>query len=142
LPNFALDGLPPTLTSIAAALGLAGTIATRRLRAKRRSHRGTIVAQYDVPAHLPPLIAGPVSESKESPLSAQLVHLAVNGVTRIEEGESGTGLFGTGKPQTEFRLLDTARMGDPLDADTVDALFMTRRAGSVAEIPKKSETFA
>lgn len=142
LPDFALDGLPTLIAGGAAATGLAGAIAVSGLRRKRRTFRGTIVAQYEVPPHLPPLIAAPLVRSLASPVAAEFVHLAVNGVMRIEEAFSDNGKSLSGKPKLRFRLLDSERAFDSLDQRMTSSLFPTLAAGEVFDLPKRSTKFA
>ncbi|QIK62090.1 DUF2207 domain-containing protein [Leucobacter viscericola] len=136
LPNFALDTLPLYIGGITAASGIATGIAVLLFRRKRRVSRGVVVAQYDVPATLPPLIAGPIVGAMASPVPAEFVHLAVSGVTRIEEAESKK------KSKPAIRLMDLTRIGDELDAETTRDLFPSQTVGEVVEIPQKSEIFA
>lgn len=141
LPNFALDTLPLILAGLTTATGIAGTVAVARLRGSRKQARGVVVAQYDVPANLPPLIAAPIVGAAASPVPAEFVHLAVNGSLRIEEGEPESGFFGPKAPQPAMRLLDPARAGDPLDTATLQDLFPGVSPGALVEIPKEDEAF-
>lgn len=140
--NFMRDQGALVLGPLGAATGIAGLIAASAMKRKRGRARGTIVAQYDVPAEMPPLIAGPIVGSRESRPSAEFVHLAVNGAIRIEEGTEATGLFGLGKPQPVLRLVDPGRAADPLDLATVQLLFPQGSPGDAFTLPHKSESFA
>lgn len=141
LPNFALDTLPLFIAGIATATGVASTVAIARLRGSRRKGRGVVVAQYDVPAHLPPLLAAPIVGVSTPPVPAEFVHLAVTGAIRIEEGEPEAGFFGPKDPQPAVRLLDPTRAGDALDVATLHDLFPSAAPGTVIEIPKEDEDF-
>nr|WP_280116271.1 hypothetical protein [Leucobacter coleopterorum] len=82
-------------------------MAVFRYHRKRRVGRGVVVAQYEVPASLPPLLAAPIVGSMTSAASvpAEFVHLAVSGVIRIEESEA------TWRPRPTIRLMDLTRCG-------------------------------
>lgn len=140
LPNAALDVLPMALGGAGAVVGVAGSMLVARMRGKRRTFRGTITAQYEVPDELPPLIAGPIVGASKPTAAPEFVHLAVRGVTRIEDGPAGTGLLG-GKARPEFRLLDPARVGDELDRRMVEKLFPGGGIGDAVTIPKRDVSF-
>lgn len=128
---------------LAAASGAVGC-ALAMLRMRRGSGLGgrgrrTVIAQYEAPPGLPPLIAGPILRAKRRRASSQIVHLAVNGAIRIEEGhraESG----GSGAPA--LRLLDRGRAADELDVLAVDRLFSGSASGGVRLVPKKDHALA
>lgn len=141
LPSFALDVAPSILAGIGALFAGGGALVINRMRRKRRTFRGSIVAQYDVPDHLPPLIAGPLGGGRGSAVAAQFVHLAVSGVMRIEETET-TGLIGASKKTKTFRLIDPSLAHDPLDQAMVAELFPTLQPNSVFKLPTKSSSFA
>jgi len=88
-------------------------------RRHRKQGKGIVVAQYDVPDELPPLLAAPVLGINGRQLQSEIVHLGVRGALRIEDQ--------TGKPA--LTLLDPALAPDPLDAAAVDALFPRRAPG-------------
>lgn len=141
LPNFALDGLPMIIGGLGLAAGVTGSVFVSRFRSARRTSRGTIVAQYDVPGHLPPLIAAPiVGEPTRTPAAAQIIHLAVRGVTRLEEETSATKR--KKKPAQLVRVMDPSRAEDPLDLLTLEALAPGAEPGSAVKLPKKSTKFA
>jgi uncharacterized membrane protein YgcG len=142
LPNFALDTLPFAGGAAALGVGVAGLVSVLSLRRKHRTARGTIVAQYDVPNYLPPLVAAPIVGSTSNPASAQLVHLAVNGTLRIEDGVAEQGLFGPKQPQPVLRLVDPGRAGAPVDREAMLQLFPQAAPGAAFTIPKQSESFA
>lgn len=141
LPNFALDVLPMLLAAAALSLGVVGAVLVVRMKRARRSFRGLIVAQYDVPEYLPPLLAGPLVAHGRSPVAAEFVHLAVTGAVRVEETAAEPGLFGSAEPNPALRLLDPERARDPLDRQTVAELFSGSPAGTLFALPKKDEKF-
>ncbi|MDR6868303.1 putative membrane protein YgcG [Microbacterium resistens] len=115
-PDARTDVLPYALAGggivVASAAGFGARAALRRRH--RAQGRGVIVAQYDVPDDLSPLLAGTVlgtGGAKQTP--AEIAHLGVRGVLRIEEQ--------TGKPA--LTLLDASAAPDPLDAAATTALF-------------------
>lgn len=142
LPNFALDGLPLIVGGAGLATAIAGTVATTRMTRKRKTGRGTIIAQYDVPKELPPLIAGPIAGASNHLIPAEIVHLAVSGAIRIEDGAEERGLFGPKRPQPVLRVIDPALASDPLDRATMSALFPSLEPGTAITMPKNDESFA
>lgn len=120
---------------VAAALSLvtaAGCwVAVALMQRRRRIASGVVIAQFDVPADLPPLVAAPLIQGAPNPVPAQIAHLAVQGALRLED---------EGEDRPAVRLLDRARSGHPLDRAMLDALFpgdtTTRR------IPRTSTKFA
>ncbi|WP_309127446.1 DUF2207 domain-containing protein [Microbacterium sp.] len=120
--------------SLAAGAGVLGSVAafTRR----RRVATGVIIAQYDVPADMPPLAAAPLIPGADHPVPAQLVHLAVRGALRIEEAPSAKG----GASRPSLRLLDRGAAASDLDLRTLDALFGGEK--TVRTLPAKSEKFS
>ncbi|QBE47431.1 DUF2207 domain-containing protein [Leucobacter triazinivorans] len=141
LPNFALDVLPYFVAGAALLVTASGAVAVASLRRRRRTARGTVIAQYDVPAQLPPLIAAPIAGVSAGPVPAEIVHLAIAGALRIEDGEPEQGLFGPKPAQPVLRVLDAQRAADPLDRQTMQSLFPSLEAGTAFELPKKSESF-
>jgi uncharacterized membrane protein YgcG len=108
------------------------------MRRRRARGHGAVVAQYDVPADLPPVVAVPIAGGTAA-IPAQFVHLAVNGVIRVEEGGSRT----KGSPPPMFRVVDADRASDPLDRQALAALFGSAvRPGSVVTLPKDDSDFA
>lgn len=137
LPSFAYDELPGVLAGGSALAGLAGAVGVGVMRRKRRTGRGTVIAQYEAPRELPPLIAAPLVQTGVSPLPAEFVHLAVNGSMRIEELEPGKK-----KPKLAFRLLDPASNADPLDHRAVRAIFgKGAKVGTQFRLPKRDQAF-
>ncbi|WP_149084404.1 MULTISPECIES: DUF2207 family protein [Microbacterium] len=113
------------------AAGWAAAVAAGR---RRRRATGIIVAQYDVPDDQPPLLAAALIPGAKSVVPAEIVHLAVRGALRIEEGAS----------TEEPRLRRTARgtAPDPLDQAALTALFATADTDGVVELPSANEEFA
>lgn len=140
--SFTLQQMPLLSGGIAIASGILGSVLVGRGKRRRRVARGTIIAQYDVPAHLPPLIAGPlIGPRAGSPGAAQIVHLAVTGVTRLEDAAPmGTG--SQAEPQQAIRVMDPARVGDPLDQQALYTLLPGAVPGAAILIPKTSTPFA
>ena len=142
LPNFALDVVPAIVGGGAAALGIGGAIVAMVDVTRRRKHRGTIIAQYDVPAYLPPLIAGPIAGAGGNSAAAEIIHLAVTGALRIEEGEETRGFFGMKEGRPVLRLLDRDRAGDPLDAQMLHTLFANSPRLAPFTLPKSDQKFS
>ncbi|WP_227468227.1 DUF2207 family protein [Microbacterium sp. YJN-G] len=99
---------------------------------RRRRATGIVVAQFDVPADMPPVIAAALLPKAPNPMPAQMVHLAVQGAVRLEEGPGGD--------RPALRLLDASRAQHPLDRETLATLF--RRDETVRRIPRSSTKFA
>ncbi|MFD5224433.1 DUF2207 domain-containing protein [Microbacterium sp. NPDC058342] len=119
------------LGSIGMAAGVWASFAA--LVRRRRTATGIVVAQFDVPADLPPLAAAPLVPGAPNPVPAQMVHLAVQGAVRLEEEPDA-------KKRPALRLLDRARAADPLDAAALTSLFP--RDATVRAIPRSSTKFA
>lgn len=141
VPNFWLDRLPAILALGALGCGIAGAILVGGLVRRRRFFRGTIVAQYDVPSHLPPLLAANLIGGAKSVLPAEFVHLAVHGATRIEDSPQAES-FWAGKQPPVLRLLDPAAATDPLDQRTLAELFAGLAPGQAFQLPTKDSRFA
>ncbi|WP_051606831.1 DUF2207 domain-containing protein [Microbacterium sp. CH12i] len=54
------------------------------IRSRRRG-TGVVVAQYDVPDSMSPLLAHAIVPGAKNPITAEIVHLAVRGLLRLEE---------------------------------------------------------
>ncbi|MEV8173548.1 DUF2207 domain-containing protein [Microbacterium sp. NPDC079176] len=132
------DPVTDTVPAIAALGGLGlsvgSWIAVSAFKKKRRTSSGIIVAQYDAPDSLPPLLAAGIVPGAKDPIPAEIIHLAVRGLLRIEEG--------TDVEQPRLRRLPGGRIPDELDARALDALFVGADAAGVAEVPSSSEDFA
>lgn len=127
----------PAVTGLG-AIGLAAGawVSVAVLKRRRRGATGVIVAQFDVPADLPPLLAAPLVPGAPNPVPAQMVHLAVQGAVRLEEESLGQG----GKKRPALRLIDRSAARDPLDGALIDAVFPGDL--TVRRIPRSSTKFA
>jgi len=125
-PDPTTDIVPYPVAGAGLLLGIGGPILGIALlrRKGRRSGRGIVVAQYDVPTTLPPLLAAEIEGRRAVANAAEMVHLAVRKTLRISDGES--------KPVLE--LMDPTIAPDPLDAAAVQALFPSRTVGSTLEL--------
>ncbi|WP_295011398.1 DUF2207 family protein [uncultured Microbacterium sp.] len=121
-PDPATDIAPYPLAGAGLVLAIGGPLLGLALlrRRGRRSGRGIVVAQYDVPPSLPPLLAAEVEGRSAVADSAEIVHLAVHGALRISDGEK--------KPV--LQLLDPSIAPDPLDARALEALFPSTPVGA------------
>ena len=132
------DPVTDTVPAIAAVGGLGLAVgswfAVSSFRRSRRRASGLVIAQYDVPDTLPPLIAAAVVPGSKDAIPAEIVHLAVRGALRIEEGPE--------PEQPRLRRLQGGRTPDQLDGEAMDALFAEADADGVADLPAESETFA
>ncbi|MDT0156169.1 DUF2207 domain-containing protein [Microbacterium sp. ARD32] len=120
------------LGSIATAIGAWVAVAVRARR--RRRATGVVVAQFDVPAELPPLAAAPLIPAAPNPVPAQLVHLAVTGAVRLEEDPTDA------RKRPSLRRLHHRELDQPLDRATIESLFPGEN--TVRRIPKSSTRFA
>ncbi|MGN8025607.1 DUF2207 family protein [Microbacterium sp. 22242] len=121
-PDPMTDVVPFPLAGAGALLAIGGPILGIALlrRRGRRSGRGIVVAQYDVPAALPPVLAAELDGRKPVANSAEIVHLAIRKAIRIEDG--------TSKPVLELRSGSVT--SDPLDAEALSALFPGQPVGT------------
>lgn len=136
-PNPATDVLPYAVGGGAVLLSIGGWFATSAMIRSRRRGTGIIVAQYDVPGSMPPLLASAILPKAKDPLSAQIVHLAVRGMLRLEELPEE----GQKKRRPRLRRLD-GPIPDPLDEQSLTALFGSAEPGVVMKMPKNSSSFA
>lgn len=128
-----LADVGPVAGGVGAVLfSAAGWAALAAFRRRHRRATGIVIAQYDVPATMPPLVAAPLIPGARTPVAAEIVHLAVQGDLRIEDHE-------TKRPRLH-RVAD-APTRDPLDAEALDALF-PKAGADIVKIPKASEGFA
>jgi len=127
----------PAATGLGAiGLAVGSWVSVSALKRRRRAATGIIVAQFDVPADLPPLVAAPLIPGAPSPVPAQMVHLAVQGAVRLEEEQLEPG----GKKRPALRLLDRSAARDRLDTALLDAVFTGDM--TVRRIPRTSAKFA
>lgn len=131
-PDPVTDTVPAVAAVGAAALSVGGWFAVSAFKRSRRTSSGLVIAQYDVPDALPPLLAAAIVPGSKDAIPAEIVHLAVRGALRIEEGAESE--------QPRLRRLDGSAP-DPLDAEALDALFDGADDG-VADLPTSSEAFA
>lgn len=134
LPNPVTDVGPMLATAGTAALSIASWVAVTAFKKRRRTASGIVVAQYDVPDDLPPLLAGAIVPRATAVIPAEIVHLAVQGLLRIEEGPT--------PERPRLRRLSGGPAPDALDGEAMDALFLGTDDTGVVDIPDASETFA
>lgn len=133
-PNPVTDTAPAAAAIGAAALSIGAWVAVAAFTRRRRTATGVVVAQYDVPDSMPPLLAAAVVPGAKDVIPAEIVHLAVRGTLRIEEG---------GSPENpRLRRIPGSRIPDQLDVEALDALFLKANEGGVVDIPRDSESFA
>jgi uncharacterized membrane protein YgcG len=130
--GLALDAAPYVALGASGVVTAAGGVVLARARRRARTATGIIVAQYEVPSDVPPLLASPVFSIVRSPIPAQMVHLAVSGAIRIESYAE------KGRPRLHIADPDAPR--DKLDVATMRELF----SGSATSftVPARSESFA
>ncbi len=133
-PDPVTDTVPAIAALVGLGLSIASWFAVSTFKKNRRTASGIIVAQYDVPDSLPPLLAAAIVPGAKDPIPAEIVHLAVRGTLRIEEG--------TDAEQPRLRRLPGGRIPDQLDVEALDALFAGADSDGVAELPSSSEDFA
>ncbi|MEV4669844.1 DUF2207 domain-containing protein [Microbacterium sp. LWO12-1.2] len=133
-PNAGTDIGPAVAAVGAVGLSVAGWVAVTATTRRRRTADGIIVAQYDVPDSMPPLLAAAIVPGAKDPIPAEIVHLAVRGTLRIEEGSD--------VEQPRLRRLPGTRIPDQLDVEALDALFVGADSEGVAVLPSSSESFA
>ena len=102
-----------------------------RPRARRppRDDRGAVRA-----ADAPPLVAAPLLRIRRRRASAQIVHLAVIGAIRIEEGHA------PGEPA--LRLMDAGAAAGDIDRRSVELLFPSGTAGDLRIVSRASRALA
>jgi uncharacterized membrane protein YgcG len=134
-PNAFTDLVPIGIA--VGALGFAGAagVMTTRMRRKAREATGLVIAQYDVPDSLPPILVPSIVEGTKSSIPAEFIHLAVRGAIQIEDGA---------KPkQPIFRLVDAAQAPDLLDAQAIKKIFGSgAQAGTKLPLPKSDAKFS
>lgn len=139
LPNAATDVLPYFVGAGAVLAGVGAWLAKGAMARSRRKGTGIVVAQYDVPDAMPPLLAGQIIPRAKNAVSAQIIHLAVRGMLRLEElPEAGEKAKGR---RPRLRRLD-ARAPDPLDQRSLTALFGDSKGRSEMRMPRNSKSFA
>ena len=146
IPHFTLDTLPVILSGAALAVAGSALFAVGAMKRRRRRTDRAVIAQYDVPAHLPPLIAAQLQyPAVPDAIAPQFLHLAVSGHMRIEERLKADGSLHK-KPRPVFRNLapsvpNDQRAVDPLDAAALNAIFTAQHPEHFA-VPSSSTSFA
>lgn len=138
LPNAATDVAPYWIGGGAAALSIASWFGIAATKRRRRRGTGIVVAQYDVPASMPPLLAGAIIPGAKDALAAQIIHLAVRGLVHVEEMPDESKKESS-SPQ--LRRLE-APIKDTVDKRSIHALFGGKGVGSFQKLPKNDEGFA
>ncbi|WAA66759.1 DUF2207 domain-containing protein [Microbacterium oxydans] len=133
-PDPVADVAPIVAAVGAAGLSVGSWVAVSAFARRRRVATGIVVAQYDVPDSLPPLIAAAVVPGAEDVVPAEIVHLAVRGALRIEEG--------TEVEEPRLRRIAGTTAPDELDAEAMEALFEGADAEGVVDLPAADEVFA
>lgn len=129
----ALADFGPAVASAGAIVLAAGAWVSLSLFVRRRRKAtGIIVAQFDVPADMPPLLVAPLIPGAPNPVPAQLVHLAVGGAIRLEDEP--------GSARPVVRRVDRDAAVTTLDRAMMDAVVGGQR--TVRTIPRKSTKFA
>ncbi|MDF2559075.1 MAG: hypothetical protein K0R99_521 [Microbacterium sp.] len=128
------DVAPFVAAAGAAGLSIGSWIAVSAFTRRRRVATGIVVAQYDVPDSLPPLLAATAIAGAKDTIPAEIVHLAVRGALRIEEGLEAE--------EPRLRRLPEGTPPDELDAEALEALFLGADADGVVELPAADEAFA
>lgn len=133
-PDPVADVGPVVAAVGAVGLAAAGWVATVAADRRRRRATGIIVAQYDVPDDQPPLLAAALIPGAKNVVPAEIVHLAVRGTLRIEEGASDEA--------PRLRRQPQGSAPSPLDQAALDALFFHADADGVVDLPAEDEAFA
>lgn len=137
LPNSATDVLPFLLGGGAALFSVLVWIAKSVMIRSHRRGTGIVVAQYDVPDHMPPLLASAIIPRAKNALAAQIIHLAVRGMLRLEDTPDTRK-----KKQQPLLRRQGAPIPDPIDGRTLKALFGNDSPDAVLKMPKNSSSFA
>lgn len=141
LPNVVTDAVPVALGigAFGASLASLGLVFARQ-RARRKS-TGIVVAQYEVPADLPPLIAAPLVPGSRHAVPAEIVHLAVGGMIRIEEVPAENPDTDEATPRLR-RMKENAAAPDQLDSAAMKALFEGVGNDQPLDVASDDEAFA
>lgn len=132
--------IAPVVAAVGAlGLSVGSWVAVSAFTRRRRVATGIVVAQYDVPSSLPPLLAAAVVSRAKDVIPAEIVHLAVRGALRIEEGAAAE--------QPRLRRLPAASTPSGFDADALDIealqeLFVDADIEGVVDLPAADEAFA
>ncbi|MFK3676758.1 DUF2207 domain-containing protein [Microbacterium sp. NPDC090218] len=118
----------------AVGLSVGSWVAVSGFTRRRRKATGIVIAQYDVPDSLPPLLAAALIPGAKDVIPAEIVHLAVRGRLRIEEGAEAE--------EPRLRRLLASPGPDALDTGALEALFTDADAEGVVDLPAADEVFA
>jgi uncharacterized membrane protein YgcG len=132
-----IGDIAPVIAAVGAVGVSAGSwVAVSAFTRRRRVSSGIVVAQYDVPDSLPPLLAAAIVSGAKDVVPAEIVHLAVRGTLRIEEGAEAE--------EPRLRRIPGARIPDQLDVDALESLFFDADADAagVVDLPAADEAFA
>lgn len=136
-----LDIAPGVVAGLGAATAIAGIVVAQRVIRSRATARGTIVPQFEVPRDLPPALAARLTRHRSSPAAAQIIHLAVNDVIRLEEADDNDAFRNTGPALPRLRLLDPKLAVDRVDRRTLESLFDERVPDATFDVPRASTEF-
>lgn len=129
--NLVSDVLPFFISGAGAVLaGVAGLFIARHKK-KAKVGRGVIIAQYDVPQYLPPLISSPIVEEKKDPVAAEFIHLSVRGAVQMSDGPGNRPIFS---------LINPALATDPLDQQALQSMSFNQ-AGNF-QVPRQDTRFS
>ncbi|WP_120004840.1 DUF2207 domain-containing protein [Nesterenkonia muleiensis] len=137
-PNWILDTLPAVLGLVSAGLGTAALITVLRLRSRHRQDTGDTLPRYGIPDDVPMLIAAPVTAASGSPVTAEILRLAVRGALRIEDSGKTSGVFSR-TPEPMLRLTDPHLARDPLEERLLTMLFPSLQPGDTFKLPSKGK---
>lgn len=139
-------GYSPLWLVPAGAVAAVGALFGRFVRRKHaRTARGVVVAQYEVPADLPPLLAAPLTgnDSAGKVAAASVLQLAVCGAIEIQDPPEAKGLlkaFANKRPV--LKLVNPGAVPEALDMEVLRAFFPALQVGSTFQVPKESSAFA
>ncbi|MEV8250250.1 DUF2207 domain-containing protein [Microbacterium sp. NPDC076768] len=128
----------PIVAAVAGlALSVGSWVAVSAFARRKRTATGIVIAQYDVPTSLPPLLAATLVPGTTAAIPAEIVHLAVRQQLRIEEGTdlAEPRLTRLPEPPTPDEL-------DDLDRAALDAIFVGASEAGELDLPTADEDFA
>ncbi|MDR2997798.1 MAG: DUF2207 domain-containing protein, partial [Microbacterium sp.] len=132
-PDPMTDVVPYGVAGGGLLLGGAGLLSIAAMKRRHRAQgRGVVVAQYEVPGDLPPLLAAQIHGSRAKAVPAEIVHLGVYGALRIEDAQKG-------KKKPTLRLISAKGALDPLDAIALEALFPKLEQETVVDLAKPTD---
>ncbi|WP_022871326.1 DUF2207 domain-containing protein [Yaniella halotolerans] len=137
--NFVLDGVPLVLVGASLLLSAGGTAAVWAMVRRYRETSSQTTTTYGIPADMNPLLAKWLTGQANEPMVAMILHLAVNGVLRIEEVDDPTDKKADSQPQ--LRLIDSQLATDPLETQLLEGLFPDLEPGDLFDFPKDSKDF-